>query len=600
MVALFYWFGFFQLIAWGQTEFPGTQCQNVRLSVSQADSNGESSSPDLSADGRYVVFKSEATNLGVTDTNGVIADIVLLDRQTQQFQYLSSPPNHPAANANSHYPAITGNGVFVTFTSEASNLVTGDTNNSNDVFLTDIYSGNIQRVGLTNSGVEANGESFKSTVSEDGNTVAFLSMASNLVAGDTNNRTDAFVRILSGANLGTYRISPTPSSGVTFDVRDVQLAGNGSAAVFWTQSALSGEASFFADVYWVDLSHLPQVPAPILVSHQPRSRAPGNLSSTHPSISGDGQRVVFASEATNLVSGDQQDTSSDIFVWEASTGVNRKLRPPIRLPRGSWAPNYTPRISRNGRWVSFTAFAHAWFANVSRSEKDVILYDLDSDTFALASPHRAPNPDDEMGSGTDDTQGVSVSDDGSKTIFVTSSNQLVTNWWTDRNMMRDIYLYDCTMPSYPGSCFGDGTSGTCPNQSLSASGNGCASATVPQGARLEALGFASLSKDHFSLKVTGLPPNTPFILMASLVSATTPVPLGAGLSCAGSSFASTQILQSAATETRLGYGSNMLQPLGSYIRIPLTQVRYQVVFLDWMGQPMPGNTTNAVDVTWLP
>jgi Tol biopolymer transport system component len=156
--------------------------------------NNTSWQPAISADGRFVSFASYATNLVPGDTGG-LADVFVRDRDAQVTQRVSVGPGGQQTNGgNSLVPVISAHGRFVAFTSFASNLVAGDTNNSPDVFVRDREAQGTQRVSVGPGGQQANNDSYSAAISADGRFVAFTSKASNLVAGDTNNARDVFVR----------------------------------------------------------------------------------------------------------------------------------------------------------------------------------------------------------------------------------------------------------------------------------------------------------------------------------------------------------------------------------------------------------------------
>ncbi len=238
----------------------------TRISVgpNSAQGNGDSKDPAVSADGNFVVFESSASNLAAGDTNAS-ADIFRLDLQTGALLRVSTSSNGAQANDKSEDPAISSNGRFVVFSSEASNLVTGDTNSEDDVFIKDTQTGILTRVSTSSSGAQGNGESEDPSVSADGRYVVFESEASNLVAGDTNAATDIFLKDMQTGAL--TRISTT-SDGAQ---------ANGA----------SGDAT----------------------------------------ISADGRLVAFRSSASNLFAGDTNN-SPDVFVKDLQTGIVTRVSLP--------------------------------------------------------------------------------------------------------------------------------------------------------------------------------------------------------------------------------------------------------------------------------
>ena len=157
--------------------------------------NGESDSPSVSADGNFVVFSSTANNLAANDTSTNGRDIFLFNRTDNSVTLISQNlSRNGSGNGDSSEPSISQDGRFVAFTSEASNLVGGDTNGVADIFLYDIQTGAMNRISISDAGQEGNGPSTDANVAPGGLFVAFTSKATNLAAGDTNGDVnDAFL-----------------------------------------------------------------------------------------------------------------------------------------------------------------------------------------------------------------------------------------------------------------------------------------------------------------------------------------------------------------------------------------------------------------------
>jgi hypothetical protein len=153
---------------------------------------GHSSNGFISSDGLYIAFDSKASNLVSNDTNGK-DDVFLHQRVSQQTSRISLTYQGLQANGNSTYPSLSEDGRYVAFRSDATNLVPNDTNNVMDIFVRDNQLGDVTRVSVASDGTQGNGNSLYSMISGDGLYVAFHSDATNLVIGDTNNVTDVFV-----------------------------------------------------------------------------------------------------------------------------------------------------------------------------------------------------------------------------------------------------------------------------------------------------------------------------------------------------------------------------------------------------------------------
>lgn len=164
-----------------------------------SEANGRSLVPAISADGRHVAFDSLASNLVPDDANGAL-DIFVHDLDTGITERVSVASDGIEGNADSPFPAISADGRHVAFASLASNLAPGDTNGTLDIFLHDRVLGSTERVSVASDGTEANGLSLFPAIRGDGGGVAFESVASNLVPGDTNGVRDIFVVIRGDAS----------------------------------------------------------------------------------------------------------------------------------------------------------------------------------------------------------------------------------------------------------------------------------------------------------------------------------------------------------------------------------------------------------------
>jgi Tol biopolymer transport system component len=140
-----------------------------------------------------VVFESEADNLVPTDFNGATLDVFVRDMVTGQTRLVSLASDTSQGDSDSYWPSISDDGRFVAFNSNAANLVPGDTNGTWDIFVRDLRAGRTSRVSVSSTGVQGNDISYPPDISGDGRRVAFFSIASNLVPGDTNGTWDVFV-----------------------------------------------------------------------------------------------------------------------------------------------------------------------------------------------------------------------------------------------------------------------------------------------------------------------------------------------------------------------------------------------------------------------
>lgn len=168
--------------------------------------------PSLSADGRFVAYQSVPSDKGSSN-------VYVRDRSTGVVTLVSRGMEvggkRAAADGDSYAPSISADGQRVAYESDATNLVEGDTNGSWDVFLTDLRTGVTIRVDSGIGGAEANADSWGAALSADGNHVAYMSTATNLVADDTNGVADVFVRDVSAGTSGTTTLVSAAADGTS-------------------------------------------------------------------------------------------------------------------------------------------------------------------------------------------------------------------------------------------------------------------------------------------------------------------------------------------------------------------------------------------------
>jgi len=168
--------------------------RRVNLSSSGAQADGDASDPSISANGRLIAFESEATNLAPPDPNGEW-DIFIRDRAAGTTRLVTMAPNGDPADLGSVWPELTPDGRYIVFASEATNLVPGDTNGTDDIFLHDRVGGVTIRISVAGDGTEGDGAAYSGFPNADASVIAFRSHAKNLIPNDTNNAQDVFVRL---------------------------------------------------------------------------------------------------------------------------------------------------------------------------------------------------------------------------------------------------------------------------------------------------------------------------------------------------------------------------------------------------------------------
>ena len=281
----------------------------------------------ISDNGRYVAFASQATNLVAGDTNGHW-DVFLRDRDTDAdgvFDELGAvntsrisvdSAGTQAVGGTSEVPAISGDGTIVAFESEATNLVAGDTNGADDIFVRNIAAGTTVRVSVTTAGAQVNGASRNPVVSIDGTIVAFDSTATDLVAGDTNGASDVFVRDRTASE--TFRASVTatgvegnggssrPAVGANGD--DVSLASDATNLVV-------GDSNGVSDAFVIDVD----APAPSTSTSSTTSSSTTSSSTTSSSTTSSTTTTVPLTTTTSSTTSSTTTTTVPPTTTTSST-----------------------------------------------------------------------------------------------------------------------------------------------------------------------------------------------------------------------------------------------------------------------------------------
>ncbi len=368
-----------------------TERVSVDSNGGEADANADDDRVSISANGRFVAWDSVATNLVPGDTNG-LQDVFVHDNETGITELVSVSSSGEQGNAFSARTAISADGRFVAFQAAATNLVPDDTNGETDIFVRDRHAGTTERITVNNEGTEADLGSFGASISDDGRFVAFSSSATNLVDGDTNNTTDVFIRDrLTGT---TERVSVN-DEGVQGNVGSSvpSITPDGRFVAF--QSAANNlvpepDTNGFRDIFVRDRQEGTTQRVNVDSSG---NQADGQSESYVLSISADGRFVVFESRATNLVPGDANG-NNDVFVRDRDTNSTERISVNV-LGTDSDAISEEPAISADGRYVSFHSRATNIVVADTNDTEDLFVRDRD----------------------TDQTERVTVSNDGAQADF---------------------------------------------------------------------------------------------------------------------------------------------------------------------------------------
>jgi Tol biopolymer transport system component len=430
---------------------------------------------DITPDGRFVVFHSSATGLVEGEPNdcefagGECEDVYVRDRQLALTERVNVSSDEGEANDYASGGSISADGRFVAFSSLASNLVSGDTNAHEDVFLRDRLLGTTERVSLTDLELQAVGSSGSPVVSGDGRFVAFSSSAANLVSDDTNttctfppapeNCYDVFVR--DRQEGATLRVSVSTSGAQGDEASELtDMSPDGRFVVFSSRALNLAPDSALGDCF--DPRDQPQDRCNQIFVRDTQlgvttraSSAPdgisGNKDSFLGTISDDGGLLAFISWSSNLVEGDVatcpidagdleiQVNCRDVFLRDLTTGDTAILSTGPIEEQGD-RNSFEARISGDGRFVAFTSGATNLVPNPTTEScftscANLFVRDIISGKTVEGSP-----------GSLGDVFGMPITTGGRFVAFSSASVQA----GADENASQDAYLNDL------GDADGDG------------------------------------------------------------------------------------------------------------------------------------------------
>jgi len=326
--------------------------RTIRVSVDSlgAEANGVSRDPSLAADGRYVAFASDANNLVANDANGT-SDVFVHDIVSGMTVRVSVDSLGLEANGASERPSITGDGRYVAFESDASNLVAVDANGARDVFVHDLWTGLTERLSVASGGAEAVGTSTGAALSLDGRFLVFQSDAANLVPNDANGFVDVFLhdRMTGLTERVSVDSSGAEANGISIDAI-VSTDGFTVAFTSLATNLVPGDTNGVADVLIRDrrngLTERMSVDS---------SGAQASGPSSNPSLIPDGSIIAFESLAPDLVAGDTNGWS-DVFLRMRGTNETERISL-RNAGGQSNAPSYAPSCAVDARVVTFMSDA---------------------------------------------------------------------------------------------------------------------------------------------------------------------------------------------------------------------------------------------------
>ncbi|MHB9095089.1 MAG: RCC1 domain-containing protein, partial [Eubacteriales bacterium] len=410
---------------------------DTELQANDTSGGGEHFS-SLSADGRYIAFYSYANNLVLGDANGLNSDIFVRDRQSGTTVLVSVATDGTQGNSGSRFPFISADGRFVVFDSGANNLVAGDTNGREDIFVRDRDMDNdgifdepgavsTSRVSVATDGTQTNAGSFSMwpSISSDGRYVAFYSDATTLVPDDTNGYYDIFVH--DRQTNTTQRVSVS-STGVQADTASYfpHISANGRYVAFSSGATTLVPGITTFGIFVRDLQ-----------ANTTSYIAPGS----DPVMSSDGRYITFsADDSANLVAGDTNG-QTDIFVRDRDADGNGIFDEDGKISTarvnvsstGTQANgfSYTPSISDNGRYVTFTSQASNLVPDDTNADGDIFFHDTQTHLTKRVSVSLTGEQ------GNDGSWYSWISADGSYVAFTSDATNLAAG---DTNGRSDVYV----------------------------------------------------------------------------------------------------------------------------------------------------------------
>jgi Tol biopolymer transport system component len=426
----------------------GAAKDDLTLISRQSESDGglgadnESHYPSISADGRFVAFRSMADNLSSEDAEVTQLDVFLRDTQTNTTTLVSrqsAADGGAGGNKLSGAGSISPDGRYVAFESLAENLSTGDADAFWDVFLRDTQEGTTslvsRKTGPTGEGADS--ESFSPSISSDGHYVAFGSEADNLSEDDDKEIEDVFVRDTQ-ANTTTLVSRASGESGAGGDEysREPSISADGRYIAFESEAEnlSTDDTNERGDVYVRDT----QSNATTLISRAGgENGAIGDSDSREPSISADGRYVAFSSNAENLVANDENN-DRDVFVRDTQANTTTLVSRQSAADGGVQSDRSAdePSISADGRYVAFETEADNLSTEDDDEVGDVFVRDIQAETTTLVSRQSAG----EGGAGGDSAStDPAISADGRYVAFRSFADNLSP---IDNDEFTDIFLRD--------------------------------------------------------------------------------------------------------------------------------------------------------------
>ena len=345
----------------------------VSVNANDVEANGASTNPQFSPNGAFVLFESVANNL-IGDDGNDKSDVFLKNLETKQIVRISTNKDGLEANGDSGAAQFSGNGQYVVFESNATDLLDFQVNGMSQIYRKNIDTDEIDLVSGVfgeNGAVAGNGYSYSASVSENGQYVVFVSEATNLVGNYGNERADIFRKDLDTKQIVRVSTAADGSEALRGDSKDPTVSADGRYVVFSSEAdnLVANDKNNQSDIFLKDLKNNTIVCVSAGMDGAPASGG----ESIAPHMTPDGRYITFVSSAANLIVGDK-DNAYDVFRKDMATG--EILR--VTIPLGSTQVDgfsAAPRISPDGRYVVFGSEASNIVTGDANEQSDIFLVD---------------------------------------------------------------------------------------------------------------------------------------------------------------------------------------------------------------------------------
>ena len=416
----------------------------ISINAAGTDSgNGNTFAGTMSDDGRYVVFTSSSDDLVANDTNGN-NDLFIRDRQSGTTTMISR--NLSATNGgddDAQNFSITPDAAFIVYTTLASDMVANDTNVGNDIFLYDRVAGTntlISRNASGDAGNDGSDISGHQCISDDGRYIVFTSDASDIISGDTNGFADAF---LYDTTTSTYtRISTVAgddTTGGNGETGNPVISGDGSRIVMWTLASdlVTSVPDTNMDSDYISYLVATGEKALVTPNASGTAAASGGSNRSGPRLSDDGRYFAWESSMQDLTSDTNVGTDNDIYLRDLVNGVTTLVSINASGTASCNAQNDDVQLSANGRFVTYESSCTDLTTDSDiNAAKDTFMYDSQDGINYLLSVSTA-------GGSTGDAFSYDplISPSGQFIVFDSGASDLDATV-SDTNANGDVYLVD--------------------------------------------------------------------------------------------------------------------------------------------------------------